>query len=487
MSYFESVKVNNLQQTAFGELDVAENTPYIQNVPVYNLLPTNFRDYTALSGTATVAQKMFTVTSGTTAYGYGAIQSFRALNYRTGQGGLARFTALFVTSAANSIQGVGLVNLSDELSFGFNGTTFGIWYRTGGYAECREIQVTGASGGSTDLTLTLNSVAYTIPLTAGTVQHNAYEIETWLNANQTVWHADQVNDKVIISAKSDGAKSGTYSYSHATSTGTITSKVVGVTKTSTHIPQDQWSINKCLWLDPTNGNVFQIKYQYLGFGGIKFYVEDPETADFKLVHVIEYANNNTVPSLTNPSLHVGMYAYNATSDSVSSSTTSLTVKAASFYAASEGVEGRTRNPRGADHTQTISTTLTNVLTIRNRRTYNYYINQVEIEPLKLSISNESTAKNMAVEIITNPTFSGNTNFQTLGNNLVVDVDTTANTVSGGTLLDAYTIAPLSSLVLDLSDLRVRIPPTLSFCISAKMTSGTTGVISSSATWYEDIS
>ena len=488
MSYFENINVKNLQQTAFGELNTAELRPYIQNVPVYNLIPANFREFTALSGTTGAESKMFKVTSGTTAYGYGAIQSFRALNYRTGQGGVARFTAIFESSAANSQQGVGLLNLSDEFSFGYNGTTFGIWHRYGGYAEARTIEVTGASGGSTDLELVLNSVTYTIPLTSGTVQHNAYEIATWLNANQSIWVADQLDDTVIISATSDGAKSGTYSYSHATSTGTITQNVAGVTKTSDHIPQNTWNVDKMPTLDPSLGNVYMIKYQYLGFGGIKFYIEDPDTveASFKHVHTIKYANANTLPSVTNPSMHWGMYAFNADIPMTSGSTTDLVVRSASCYAGTEGVESPTRNPRGYSNTQSVvNGALKNIITLRNRRTYNGYINQVEVEPKFLTISSESN-KNCEFKIVTNPTFSGDTNFQLAGNNLVIDVDLTANTVSGGTELTGGTISAGQSISIDLEALRVRIPPTLKLCI-AVLNNGTTADISASITWYEDIS
>ena len=415
-----NIPQQQLQQTAFGELNVAELSPYIQTAPVYNLVPANFREYTSGSGTTGVANKMFYTSSGTSAYGYGAIQSFRALNYRAGEGGLARFPALFESSVANSQQGVGLINLSDELSFGYNGTTFGIWYRSGGYAEVRTIQVTGAAGASTDLTLTLNSVGYTIPLTSGTVQHNAYEIATWLNANQSVWDADQVDDSVIISAKSDGAKSGTYTYSHAISTGTITQNTAGVTKTSTHITQSSWNKDTASWLDPTQGNVYQIKYQYLGFGGIKFYVEDPDSADFKLVHIIKYANDNTLPSLTNPSMRLGLYSFNANIAQDTGSTTDLVVRASSFLGASEGVQAKTRNSRGTSNTQTsVGTSFTNILSLRNRRTYNDYINQVEVEPEFLVVASESN-KNSEFRIYTNPTFSGETNFQEIGTNLVID-------------------------------------------------------------------
>ena len=470
---------NNLDKTAFGELQTAGLTAFIQNTGVYGLIPSNFREYTSVSGTTGVEDRMFTVTTGTTLYGYGAIQSFRALNYNAGQGGLGRFTAVFQNNAANSWTGVGLVNLSDELSFGYNGTTFGIWHRYDGVAECRTITVTGASGGSTDLTLTLNTVDYTIPLTSGTVQHNAYEISTWLNANQSVWAADQVDDEVIIIAKSDGAKSGTYNYSHATSTGTIVQNTAGVTKTSDHIPQASWNQNTMSALDPTKGNVYQVAYQYLGFGDIKFYVEDEDTGNFTLVHIIKYANNETTPSLRNPSLRFGIYAASV------GSTTDLKVQCASVGLFVQGEIQKTRNPRAVKNTQSVTSSFTNVLTLRNRKTYNNLYNQVEAEPVNLTISSEST-KNVEIEIRTNATFSGDTNFQSVGNKLVTDVDTTANTVTNGTLLAAFTLGANGNQTINLASFGIRIPPSLKFTISARVTSGATSSVTATLTYYEDL-
>jgi len=477
MSYFKT----NFDKTAFGELSVASSTAFIQNTGVYGLIPANFREYTSFSGTTGVTDRMFTVTTGTTIYGYGAIQSFRALNYNAGQGGLGRFTALFQNNVANSWTGVGLVNLSDELSFGYNGTTFGVWHRYGGKAEVRTIQVTGASGGSTDLTLTLNSVPYTIPLTSGTVDHNAYEIAEWLNdsANQTVWVADQLDDTVIISAQSDGAKSGTYTYSHATSTGTITQNTAGVTKTSDHVAQSSWNGDACSWLDPTKGNVFQIAYQYLGFGDIKYYIEYPETGEFVLVHTIKYANAETIPSLNNPSLRFGIYAASV------GSTTDLTVQCASVGLFVQGEIQKTRNPRAVKNTQSVTSSFTNVLALRNRRTYNSLYNQIEIEPINLTISSESS-QNVEVEVRANPTFSGDTNFTNVGTNLVSDIDTTNNTTTNGRLLAAFTIGSKGSINVNLKELEIRIPPSLTLSITAKITSGASSNVTAALTYYEDL-
>lgn len=465
--------------SAFGELTSASNIPVIQATAVYNLIPTNFRTFTASGGGAAASNRMFTVNNGTSSGGYGAIQSFRALNYKAGQGAMARFTAVFPTNVASHWSGVGLVNLSDELSFGYDGTTFGIWYRTGGIAEVRTITVTGASGGATNLTLTLNTVGYTIPLTAGTTAHNAAEIAAWLNANQSVWVADQIDSTVIISAQSDGAKSGTYSYSHATSTGTIVQNTAGVTKSSTHIPKANWNVSTVPGLDPSKGNVYQIQYQYLGFGNIYFSVENEVTGHFDLVHIIEYANNYTAPSLTQPAMRFGMYSAST------GTTTNVNVQCASVGCFIQGIEKRTRNPRSVKNTQSVSGTFTNVLTIRNRRTYNYLYNQVEVDPVDLNVSSEST-KNVEIEVRTNAVFSGDTNFTSAGNQLVTDVDTTANTVSNGTLIAAFTVGSTGSLNIDLKNFDIVIPPSLTLTISARVTSGAASNVTATLTYYEDL-
>jgi len=468
--------------TAFGEIQVAENTAYIQGSGIYEFIPSNFREYTYATGTTGVTNRMFTCTSGTNAYGYGAIQSFRSLNYKPGQGGLARFTGVFPTNQANHWSGVGLVNLSDELSFGYNGTSFGIWHRYGGVAECRTITVTGGSGGSTNLTLTLNTVIYTIPLTSGTTSHNAYEIATWLNnsSNQTVWTADQVGATVIIIAQSDGAKSGTYTFSHGSATGTIAQNKAGVTKTSTHIAQTDWNVNnRADDLDPSKGNVYQIKYQYLGMGNILFYVENMDSGSFDLVHVIKYSGRNTIPSLRQPSLRFGMYSSNQ------GGTTDTTVQCASVACFVQGKITKIRNPRAVKNTQSVSTSFTNVLTLRNRKTYNYIYNQVEIEPINLTISSES-AQSVEVEVRGNPTFSSDTNFANVGTNLVGDVDTTANTVTSGTLLAAFNLGSKGNLSINLAQYEIAVPPSLVLTISAKVLSGSSSNVSAALTYYEDI-
>ena len=61
---------------------------------------------------------------------------------------------------------------------------------------------------------------------------------------------------------------------------------------------------------PEKGNVFGIKYQWLGFGAIKFYVEDPTEGFYTEVHRVAYANSNIVPSSANATFPITYYVNN---------------------------------------------------------------------------------------------------------------------------------------------------------------------------------
>lgn len=74
--------------------------------------------------------------------------------------------------------------------------------------------------------------------------------------------------------------------------------------------QNDWNINTKPDLDPTKGNVFQIRYQWLGFGDQDFYLENPDNGKLELVHKIRYANRHTETSILNPNLPLSAYVVN---------------------------------------------------------------------------------------------------------------------------------------------------------------------------------
>lgn len=475
--------INTGVKTTFNEQKVTQDEPFIEGSASYGLIPSNFREFTATGGSTGTEDRMMKVSSGTSVGGYGAIQSFRASPHRVGKGVTCKFSGYFPSSVANNWQGIGLISIGEELSFGYDGITFGVWHRYGGSAEVRTITITGASGGSTDLTLTLNSVVYTIPLTAGTVNHNAYEVQEWLRNNQSVWVADQIDDIVIISALSDGAKAGTYTYSHATGTGTIAQNIAGVTKTSEHIAQANWNGETFPeTLDPSKGNIYTINYQDMHFGVIDFVITDPSSSRPVIVHRIRAPNTSTISGLPNPSLRAGFYTAST------GATTNIDVYAGDFAVDINGKSNRTRNPRAADSEQSITnTTETAVLTLRNRCTYNYYNNQVEIKPLLVTVSNE-TSRSARVRIRATTDVGVEQDFQLAGTNLVGDISKTAFAYSGGRLLAAVSLQPSGESEIDLQALQIAMPPSLHLVVTVERdaTGGANTNFDTALTWYEDL-
>lgn len=479
MTYIPQQK---FQTTAFGEQESTPSFAFIEGSASYDLIPANFRTFTATGGNVGTENRMFKMSTGTSVGGYGAVQSFRSIPHRVGKGITGRFSGYFESSVTNSWQGIGFISIGEEISFGYNGADFGVWHRYGGLSEVRTITITGAAGGSTNLTLTLNGVVYTIPLTAGTTQHNAYQISNWLNNNQSVWGADQLNSTVIISALSDGAKSGAYSFSHATATGTIAQNTAGVTKTSDFIAQGDFNGSVFSTFDPTKGNLYQISYQNMGYGEIVYSIMNPSTGLYDDVHRLEYPNSSTIVGVPNPSLRCGAYCVSI------GSTTNLNVYVHSFSGFVDGVLNKTRNPRSQSTTATIvGTSETTAISIRNRRTYNAYNNQVEIQPLRVSVAN-NTPNNAVVRVRSTTTPNVELNYISAGNNLVADYSTTATAFSSGTILSVRTVSPTSSIEIDLEALEVTQPPSLHLIVTIERVNdtGSGDTLTTSITWYEDL-
>jgi hypothetical protein len=476
----KGVEVTNLLKTSYGELSVESALPFVSGNAVYGFIPSNFRTFTEGAGYATATSNVLEVSSGTALADYGTIRSFRSNNYKTGQGSLLRAGAKFNTPTALTWSGVGAFNVGDEYSFGYNGTAFGIWHRYNGKAEVQELVISTAATGAEDATVTVNGTDYVIALTSGTTQHNAFEIAAYLDANGSGFEVEQVDNSIRIDFTSDGDKTGAFTFSSATAVATFHEKTQGTSKTSDHVAMSSWNKapNGFSGFDPSKGNAYQIEYQN-GYGDIKFYIENPETSDFELVHIIKWANAKTFTNLTNPAMHIGLYATSI------GATTPVTVEVAYITSFIHGTLNKTRNPRSFTNTKlAVGTTLTNILTIRNSRTYNGRANQVQIEPLSVIITNDGT-KQAECTVRGNPTVSGETNFQEVGNNLVSQSEVSGTTVSGGRELVSFPVASKESTVIDLKNFEIAQPPSLRLVVACAMVSGTAD-ITASLVWYEDL-
>lgn len=82
------------------------------------------------------------------------------------------------------------------------------------------------------------------------------------------------------------------------------------TRVDTWIPQSSWNVDKCdgtglsgFNINPQKGNIYQIKYPFLGFGPIFFQVLNPALNTWITAHVIEYPNANTTIQISDPAMN----------------------------------------------------------------------------------------------------------------------------------------------------------------------------------------
>jgi hypothetical protein len=269
----------------------------------------------------------------------------------------------------------------------------------------------------------------------------------------------------------------------------------------TFVNQSSWNVDTLdgtasssnpsgMLLDPTKGNVAQIKYQYLGFGCIYYYIEHDTDGEFTLVHILKYPNTNTSTSLANPSLNLIWRVEN------SSNTSNVVLKAGSGALFVEGNIKTLGAKNATDNSKGAITTLTNILTLRNATTYNTVANRGQIRLKGISIAYDGGNGVATLQVILNTTLGGTPAFNTINGTTanqgvtitngqsVASVDIAGTTITGGTVLFNTTVARLNNQYVDLSNLDIFISPseTLTFAMKAT-TSGTCAV---AVNWVEDI-
>lgn len=480
MSNNAQIEPQVLATTAFGEAQVAQLKPVLQVTAQYGL-----RDdvlIAVLGGTASSVDSKFVVSTGVGAGNVAAIVSERQATYRAGQGLLARFTALFTEGAANSLQSAGFITSESGFAFGYNGTEFGIAHSRGGSLEQQELQVTVSGSGNVDITVDGN--IYTVALTAGSPEHNAYEISVSLASQVPGYNFSSADDIVEMLALLPDFGAGTFSYSPLASgsTAIFTEISNGVIMTDDWTPKAEWNVNPNIDIDPTLGNVYQIQLQYLGFGGIKFFVENPETALFELVHIIRYANTSTIPIVSNPIFRIGWAARNT------GNTTDIVVQGASGAGFVEGDIFFDGDKRGFGFNQSaIGGTLTSILSIQNRLTYFGTANRAEILLKALSLSTDTT-KTAQFQIIKNPVIASGQSleFETLSTNDLAQVSTTASTVIGGDELAAFNVKSQGSFMADIENTVSALLPGDILCVAANVSSGSASEMGAALTWQDDL-
>lgn len=485
-------------KSAFGDVSISENRPVVQIDAIYGIKSYDTESFSSTGGAVTFKSdhqgKEFECSTGTSVGGYGLVRSSRSCRYRPGQGTIARFTARMDQGVANCRMAAGLVTSGNELSFGyytgaaqngtFDGTEFGILYRTGGRLEIRTLSITTPAGGAETLTITLNSVAYSVSVTAGTAAFNAFEIAGDSDFGSTkAWSAYQNDGTIVFVANSLGSLSGTYS---VTSTGALVGSFAqtsqGYSALDNFYVQSEWNRNTLLTgsfvLDPSKGNVYQVQLQYLGYGSIKFFVENPINGEFVLVHDLQYANNNTIPSLDNPTFKVGWFAASL------GSTTDLYVRGASAAMFNEGIRNAFTRPKAHGHTKTgVTTALTNIISIRNRASFAGFVNLADIYLESVTVAVDGT-KPAVIELHINPTLGGTPNWTTHDADSIVEYDVSGTTVTGGNEIYGVAVGKSESIKVAFEFGQVWLNRGDVLAIAVKATTSTTDV-TAYINWIED--
>lgn len=432
----------------FGSVHTESLTPVFQTDAVYGINSGQVTTVATLSGAASASDSCFQVSTGTTATAQAVVLGRKRLRYRPGQGVVGRFTALYTTPVTYSYQVVGFGHAEDGVYFGYREATgngysgvapaFGILYINRALREVRTLTVTTGATSSGNVTITLNSVAFTIAVTnSSNIQRTVWEISQGTYAG---WDAYPAGATVVFVRKSAGVASGTYSFG-AGATGaaaTIAQTRAGAAGNETFIPQSTWNGDKLdgtgasgITLDPTKGNVYQMMIQYLGFGAIVFQVEiTPENGnnpEFVTVHTMRLPNTLLATSFGNPSFPFTMAAYSA------GSTTNLTTKCGSFAGFIEGVKVLHGNRLTYFNSLTTvgSTNLQALFTVMNSRYYGGMTNQTVINLLSLSGALKHTSP-CIFYLIRNGALAGNPNFTPISSISASLWDTAATVVTYST-------------------------------------------------------
>ena len=272
-----------------------------------------------------------------------------------------------------------------------------------------------------------------------------------------------------------------------------------ISGTPTWYAQSSWNgnpmngtVNGMTWT-PTLGSPVMIKYPYLGYGNIFFYVENQVTGGRVLVHTVRYANTVTTPELTNPSLQFCAYTVNT------GNTGNVIMYCGSVGISISGTQSFVSNPKWAmDSTKSGITTETCLINLQNATSYNGVPNRGIIRLTQISGITTSGGTNYSiVRFKLGATIGGSPSYTAVNGilasggatitsgNSVASYDVAGTTVSGGTFQYGFTTQNSSGgWAVDLTNAELYIAPGEIMSITAFSSASAT--CSVALNWSEDI-
>jgi hypothetical protein len=488
----------------FGGLEITQLHPVAQGDFVYGIqTPQTFVTASFVGSSVTAADGMAVLNCGTGVSGSAVLNLRRGIKYRPGQGSIMRATALFDTPVEDNLQLLGLANNETGYSFGYQGTNFGILHRETGQLEIRKLTITtGAANGDT-ITVTLDGDAFIFDIdidgsTSTTQTAYKLSLQDYTQLGKTGFLVDVVgSDVYFISGRCNPNLTGTYSISGGSVVGNFTRILAGTDYTETFIPTGSFNIDKLdgtgtseMIINPQRGNVYEIDFQYLGFGNARFAVEDPNTGRFANCHMIKNANNRTTPVLKNPNVQIRLESSN------NGNTSGVSVRSASMagFITGEVVKLDPKFAQSFAFENLNKTTYHPLAMIKANRIHKNQSCFGEFDILRLAGSNEVSSKTLIIGFFLGAEITGDVNYEYVDDeNSIVSIATLdpttnspANTISNLSDIVPFheiVVGPLAGVSEDLDKLEFIFPPGIPLLIAVKATN--TGVNGSvSINWFE---
>jgi hypothetical protein len=483
--------------STFGDIRTVTVIPVAQGDFVYGLNSRVFTTSSFAGGTVTHVSGTAELDSGTDPAGSATVQLRRHLKYRPGQGSSMMATALFGTPNAGSAQFVGAGTAECGYFIGYFGTSFGILHSETGEREVRRYSVT--TGAATEaVTVTLDGSSIVVPVTGNNdITQTAYQlsIADYSQVGRGGWVTDVIgSDVYFLSARSNSIYTGSYSIAGGVINGTFSRLVAGEAQTNTFISQSSFNVDKLdgnghtgMVLDPSKGNVFEIQFQYLGFGNANFSIENSETGKISQFHIIKNANNRTTPVLKNPNVNVLATCANI------GGTTTTKLKTASMAAFIEG-EIKNLDPQYAksfSFSGINTSTYKPLAALKVNRIFNDQSCFGEIDFLRIAGANTVNNQTVTIALFLDAKISGDVNYQYIQQGQSIVSYANLNPGAGGnTITNLANLSPTyelvissaSSVIANIEDLKIAIGIGRTIVVAIKTSASVSGDMSLS--WFE---
>lgn len=256
----------------------------------------------------------------------------------------------------------------------------------------------------------------------------------------------------------------------------------------TFYPKSQWNVDKCdgTYLMPiidfTKMQVYEITFQYLGFGMVRFYIENPSTGLPQLVHTINRVNlYNTPSNLSIPSL--GMLIYIENEFGVVPIADSE-VGVASFAYRLQGQPMKAAERIALVASKNAVSAEAVIANIRCDTSFYAATNNYPCDIDYITTSADGT-KNVIVRLYKNSTLGGvvswSTPYATL---LPINIDTGGTLSTPGTLLLAYVMDKTGKTILDnLEHIHLHLNPGDIITVTAQSASNTDIILTASCRFH----